>query len=91
MSTKRKAKNNKKRSKTEKITSGTNFIANLFYWDWNFHGLMSSARIKEIEEQLSHLKWRRLQNDRAIKASLEASQSMLQKDSILQMSVDRAG
>lgn len=52
---------------------------------------MSTERTREIEEQLAHLRWKRLQNDREIKLSLESTRSLMQKDSVLQISTDKAG
>lgn len=46
-------------------------------------------RLKEIEEQLAHLKWRKMQNERLVRVSLEATRSMAQRDSMLKVADDR--
>eukprot|EP01041_Mallomonas_annulata_P000520 gene520-996_t len=47
-----------------------------------------TTRSTEIEQQLAHLRWRRLQNERAIRNSLESSKAMQQNDMMLQISVN---
>jgi hypothetical protein len=52
--------------------------------------IMSHAkpRAVEIEQQLAQLRWRRMQNERSIRAYLEATKVMKQKDTILGLTVD---
>lgn len=45
--------------------------------------MTSNARVKQIEEQLAYLNWRKLQNERAVKASLVTSRAMKQKDNMI--------
>ena len=45
-------------------------------------------RAIEIEQQLAQLRWRRMQNERAIKSYLEATKVMKQKDTILGLTID---
>jgi hypothetical protein len=48
----------------------------------------SKPRSVEIEQQLAQLRWRRNQNERSIKAYLDATKVMKQKDTILGLTVD---
>lgn len=49
---------------------------------------MSTSRATEIEQQLAHMRWRRLQNERAIRNALEKTKSVKQNDTMLQISVN---
>lgn len=46
-------------------------------------------RSREIEQQLAQLHWRKQQNERSIKNYLEASKVMKQKDTILNLTIDK--
>jgi len=48
------------------------------------------TRTTDLEQQLAHLRWRRMQNERAIRSSLEVTKSLQQKDAIMHVSVDSA-
>jgi len=48
-------------------------------------------RCRDLEQQLAHLRWRRWQNERSIRNCLEVGNSMREKDTILNMSIDKAG
>lgn len=50
-----------------------------------------NPRLKSIEEQLAHLKWRKMQNERAVRAGLESTRAMIQKDAMLKVAVNREG
>jgi len=43
---------------------------------------MSQKRVKEIEEQLAYLKWRKMQNERSVKASLLTTRALSSNDSM---------
>ena len=45
-----------------------------------------SKNVKDIEQQLAHLQWRRSQNERAIRNALEKTKTMKQNDDMLRMS-----
>ena len=49
---------------------------------------MSSKRITELEQQMAHLEWKKAQNERAYRHTLEKTRVMHQNDIILKMSVD---
>ena len=51
---------------------------------------MQKPRIVDIEQQIAHLRWRRQQNERAIRNSIESSKVLKQKDVILGLSVDQS-
>jgi len=51
----------------------------------------SNPRLKSIEEQLAHLKWRKKQNERSVRAGLVSTRSMVQKDAMLKVAVNREG
>ena len=46
-------------------------------------------RINDIEQQIAQLRWRRMQNERAIKDSLESTRVLKQKDTILGLTGDQ--
>ena len=48
-------------------------------------------RIQSIEEQLAHLRWKRMQNERKIRHGINTTKSMKEKDTILNLSIDNAG
>mmetsp|Transcript_236 Transcript_236/g.221 ORF Transcript_236/g.221 Transcript_236/m.221 type:complete len:137 (-) Transcript_236:38-448(-) len=50
--------------------------------------MSGSSRSTEIQQQLAHLRWRRLQNERAVRNVLESTKSMKQNDTMLQISVN---
>ena len=50
---------------------------------------MSNTRIKKIEEQLAFLKWRKMQNERSVKASLETSRALSSKDAMSRVAKNR--
>jgi len=52
---------------------------------------MSTTRVKEIEEQLAYLNWRKMQNERSVRASLETSKAMKQKDAMIGVAKSRRG
>ena len=47
-------------------------------------------RVTDIEQQLAHLRWRRMQNERHIRSSLEVTKALQQRDKIIHVSVDSA-
>lgn len=49
---------------------------------------MSSKRITELEQQMAHLEWKKAQNERAYRQTMEKTRVMHQNDIILKMSVD---
>jgi bifunctional ADP-heptose synthase (sugar kinase/adenylyltransferase) len=49
---------------------------------------MSSRRITELEQQMAHLEWKKAQNERAYRQTMEKTRVMHQNDIILKMSVD---
>lgn len=49
-----------------------------------------SKRTKEIEEQLAHVRWLKLQNERAIQTSLQSTKLMEQNDKIVDISSNHA-
>lgn len=49
-----------------------------------------SKRTKEIEEQLAHVRWLKLQNERAIQSSLQSTKLMEQNDKIVDISSNHA-
>lgn len=51
--------------------------------------IMSSTRVKEIEEQLAYLNWRKMQNERSVRESLETSRAMKQKDVMIGVAKSR--
>jgi hypothetical protein len=51
---------------------------------------MSKSRVNDFEQQLTQLRWRRMQNERAIRNSLEATKVLKQKDTILGLAVDQS-
>ena len=51
----------------------------------------SNPRLKSIEEQSAHLKWRKKQNERSVRAGLVSTRSMVQKDAMLKVAVNREG
>lgn len=48
------------------------------------------SRASDFEQQLTQLRWRRMQNERAIRNSLEATKVLKQKDTILGLAVDQS-
>jgi hypothetical protein len=44
---------------------------------------MQRPRVVDIEQQIAHLRWRKQQNERSIRISLEATKVLKQKDTIL--------
>ena len=48
-------------------------------------------RSVEIEQQLAHLRWRRLQNERGIRNALETTKQMQENDTMHKISVNHAG
>ena len=55
-----------------------------------FLSSIMSQRSRDIEQQIAHLRWRRQQNERLIKSSLEATRVLKQKDTILGLTVDQS-
>jgi hypothetical protein len=51
---------------------------------------VKTARECDIEQQLAQLRWHRMQNERSIRRSLEATKVLKQKDAILGLTVDHA-
>lgn len=51
---------------------------------------MQKPRTRDIEQQIAQLRWRRQQNERLIRSSLEASKTLKQKDTILGLTVDQS-
>lgn len=51
---------------------------------------ITKTRANDIEQQLAQLRWRRMQNERAIKHSLESTKILKQKDTILGLTVDQS-
>ena len=51
--------------------------------------MAGNARIKQIEEQLAYLSWRKLQNERSVRTSLEISRAMKQKDNMIGVAKNR--
>jgi hypothetical protein len=51
---------------------------------------VKTARACDIEQQLAQLRWHRMQNERSIRRSLEATKVLKQKDAILGLTVDHA-
>jgi hypothetical protein len=49
---------------------------------------MQKPRVTDIEQQIAQLRWRRQQNERSIRSSLEATKVLKQKDTILGITVD---
>ena len=47
-------------------------------------------RVTDIEQQLAHLRWRRMQNERQIRGALEVTKSLQLRDKIMHVSVDAA-
>ena len=47
-------------------------------------------RVTDIEQQLAHLRWRRMQNERHIRSALDVTKSLQQRDKIIHVSVDAA-
>ena len=47
-------------------------------------------RVTDIEQQLAHLRWKRMQNERHIRSSLEVTKALQQRDKIIHVSVDSA-
>jgi hypothetical protein len=43
------------------------------------------SREREVAEQLAQLKWRRSQNERSVRSALEATKTLKQKDTILNL------
>jgi hypothetical protein len=52
---------------------------------------MSTSRVKEIEEQLAYLNWRKMQNERSVRSSLETSRAMKSKDVMIGVAKSRRG
>lgn len=50
---------------------------------------MSTDRITDLEQQIAHLRWRRIQKERSIKNSLVTTKTLKQKDLVLSLSVDK--
>ena len=48
-------------------------------------------RVQDLEQQLAHLRWRRMQNERKIRNGINTTRSMKEKDTILNLSIDHAG
>ena len=46
------------------------------------------SRSAEIEQQLAHLRWRRLQNERAIRNALQNTKALQQNDTMMQISMN---
>ena len=44
---------------------------------------------QNLEEQLAFLRWRRMQNERQIRRSLETTKSLAQKDELMRVSMDQ--
>jgi hypothetical protein len=51
---------------------------------------MQRPRVVDIEQQIAHLRWRKQQNERSIRNSLEATKVLKQKDTILGITVDQS-
>jgi hypothetical protein len=51
---------------------------------------VKTARACDLEQQLAQLRWHRMQNERSIRNSLEATKVLKQKDAILGLTVDHA-
>ena len=47
-------------------------------------------RVTDIEQQLAHLRWRRMQNERHIRSSLEVTKSLQQRDKVMHVGIDSA-
>lgn len=47
-------------------------------------------RVTDIEQQLAHLRWRRMQNERHIRGALEVTKSLQQRDKIMHVGIDSA-
>lgn len=47
------------------------------------------SRLTDIEQQISHLKWRRMQSEQAIRSSLEQTNALRQKDTMKQLTSDQ--
>ena len=52
--------------------------------------MKKTRRSKEIEEQLAHVRWLKLQNERAIQKSLQNTKLMEQNDKIVDISSNHA-
>jgi hypothetical protein len=51
-------------------------------------GDSNMGRIKEIQEQIEHVKWLKMQTDRSIRTSLEKTRTRQQNDVVMKMAVD---
>ncbi len=52
-------------------------------------GTLRAKNEKDLEEQLAFLRWRRMQNERQIRRSLETTKSLTQKDELMKVSMDQ--
>jgi hypothetical protein len=49
---------------------------------------MSIDRVQDLEQQLAHLRWKRMQNERHIRTSLEVTKSLQQRDKLMHVGID---
>lgn len=50
---------------------------------------MDGGRVQDLEQQISYLRWRRIQNEREIKNSLLMTNTMKNKDQVVALSMDK--
>jgi len=77
--------------KNAKTSTKSLFVSKPPSWQFIEIKMANPARVTDIEQQLAHLRWKRIQNERKIRNGLNVTKSMKEKDTILQMSIDHAG
>jgi len=52
--------------------------------------IQSSKRVVDIEQQLAHLRWRRVQNERLIRGAIDQTKALQQKDTVIRLATNLA-
>lgn len=50
--------------------------------------ITTSKRVTDIEQQLAHLRWRRVQNERLIRGAIDQTKSLQQKDTVIRLATN---